>query len=179
MAQGRWWQRLGVVVLALGLTACGSMSEEMCRTADWTQKGEEDGARGFDMLRLDELQQTCPKLGITPNATAWRTGWERGLAQYCSPRSGWQEGKIGSTYKGVCVGRDENAFLQAYNMGRAYYRIDQDINRAINEQRYLENLMLGARTEEERNNFRGRQRLLDMEIGRLRMQRDMLPMPSF
>lgn len=165
--------------LALLLTSCASMNQEDCQTADWVRVGEADGARGHDQSRLAEHYKACSKFDIEPDVDRWRDGWARGVRSYCRPQVGFNEGLNGATYRGVCLGLNEDSFVQAYQMGQAIRRAELAIQAAVNEQRRLDSLLQSAKTDEERNQIRHRMRTLDFEISRQRQMRDLLPRPRW
>lgn len=108
---------LGMLAIAALLGGCASLSEEECRNADWGRLGHQDGAAGYPESRLAEHAEACAKIGIRPMGDIWRAGWDRGVLLYCMPSVGWREGLAGHGYSGVCRGRNEEAFLQAYRAG--------------------------------------------------------------
>jgi hypothetical protein len=114
-------------VLALLGSGCATLSEGECYTADWYQLGRIDGQRGYERSRLYEHQKACAEYGIRPDATAYYRGRQVGLAAYCTPRNGYEEGREGKTYRGVCPPKYERRFLSAYRDGKLVHEVVEDI----------------------------------------------------
>jgi hypothetical protein len=156
---------------ALALSGCATLSENECRTADWGRLGHQDGTNGHAESRLAEHAEACNKIGILPNATAWRAGWDRGVQSYCTPAVGWREGLAGRSYNGVCRTRgNEAGFLQAYQAGSDIHRMQNRIEQNSSELRRLEGQLRSAPNDEARRRLRERMRDLDWEQSRLRNQ---------
>ena len=162
-----------VAILAL-LSGCATLSEEECKTADWHRLGYKDGAAGQSDSRLADHAEACKKTGIRPNAPQWRAGWDQGVMTYCTPQVGWREGLAGRSYQGVCRGRNEDAFLYAFNQGTEIHRLTSRIESNDREIRRLERQLSEARKDETRHELRQRIRSLDYEQSRLRSQLRMM-----
>ena len=166
--------------LAMGLTAtsmlvviagCASMSEEECITADWRTIGVEDGAKGRGSSAIGNHREACAKYGVTPDLEAYETGRKQGLVQFCRPSRGYEHGRRGRTYAGVCPSDVEPAFLAAYNDGRAYYELELAVQEAETEIDTLESQL--KRTKKELD--KGQSRLSNSELTseeRSRIQRN-------
>ena len=87
---------------------------------------------------------------------------------YCTPQVGWREGLAGRSYEGVCRGRNEDAFLYAFNQGTEIHRLTSRIESNDREIRRLERQLSEARKDETRHELRQRIRSLDYEQSRLR-----------
>ncbi|MDP1914023.1 MAG: DUF2799 domain-containing protein [Brevundimonas sp.] len=99
------------------------MSAEQCMAGDWSGQGYADGASGLSMSRLSEHSEACAKHGVTPDASAYSAGREQGLVRYCTPTSGFQAGRSGSGYGGVCPSYLEADFLPAYRDGQIVHEV--------------------------------------------------------
>ena len=164
-------QRLGTAVCLAALVllgGCASLSEEQCRLADWQRIGTDDGAHGHAESRLAEHAEACAKIGIRPDAAQWRAGWDQGVWMYCTPQVGWREGLAGQGYQGVCRGRNEAAFVQAYEAGREIHRLQSRIDSAHREQQHLQRQLREAPNDKARQQLRERLRSLDWELSHLR-----------
>ena len=145
MTMRRRWLAGGVAALALMyLQGCATLSEEECLSADWHTIGYEDGARGFSSQRIGQHREACAEHGIAPNFQAYMDGHRAGLRQYCIPVTGFSLGRSGKRYSGICPAELEQAFLIAFEDGRAVHRLYQeieqlqrDIRRARSEQEML------------------------------------------
>ena len=113
----------------LGVTGCASMSEAECRTADWRTLGFEDGAAGQPVATFSERRQACADHGVQPNILAYRAGRNEGLALYCTEGRGFQVGRAGGRYAGVCPAGQEAEFRAGFEAGRVLYRA----RRAVDE----------------------------------------------
>ncbi len=106
---------LGVVVLA----SCASVSREECLAGDWVSIGLRDGASGQDgPAQFARHQRACAKVDVVPDQSAWARGYQQGLARYCTPIVGLEEGLAGRPYRGVCPVATQAPFLAAFNVGR-------------------------------------------------------------
>ncbi len=108
-----------VALMALTVTGCASgMSKKECLYADWRAIGFEDGARGADASAIGSRRVACAdKAQITPDTQAYLAGREQGLDQFCRPANGFDFGSRGGRYSGACSGRNEGAFVDAYEKG--------------------------------------------------------------
>lgn len=128
---------------ALALGSCATMSEEQCLAGDWSGQGYSDGLSGLTMGRLDDHAEACAKHGVTPDASAYAAGRRQGLLQYCTVDRGFEVGRTGAAYAGVCPPDLEGDFLYAYRDGQVVHAAEQ----ALSEARSRVD-SLGARLEE-------------------------------
>jgi hypothetical protein len=95
-----------LIVFALLLSGCESMTVSECKVADWSRVGAADGAKGESDRRIADYTEDCGKAGIVPNAKAYRRGWDAGIVQFCTAANGWREGVLGHSSKAsVCQGQ--------------------------------------------------------------------------
>lgn len=127
---GRKWNVIGIALLALVTSGCASMSGDECMATDWSAVGYEDGARGFTTERFSSHRKACAKHGITADFSAYQSGREQGLVEYCQPGRGFDVGVHGSRYYGVCSANLEPDFLDAYNVGYHLYTLRSNVNRS-------------------------------------------------
>jgi len=119
-------------VLALGLSACATgMSEDECLTADWLEIGRRDGVTGEPANKFESLAARCSEFKVVANLEAYREGHELGLTTYCTPESGYQEGRAGRTYRGVCPAGLERGFVEEYQIGKELYSLTQEYDNAV------------------------------------------------
>jgi hypothetical protein len=128
-------------VLALG--SCATMSAEQCMAGDWSGQGYADGQQGLTMSRLDDHAEACAKHGVTPDAAAYAAGRRQGLVRYCTPWKGFEVGRTGSGYAGVCPSDLEADFLPAYRDGQIVHEVETALSSARGRVDSL-----GARLEE-------------------------------
>lgn len=129
--------------VALALGSCATMSEEQCLAGDWSGQGYSDGLSGLTMTRLDEHAEACAKHGVTPDAAAYAAGRRQGLVQYCTVDKGFEVGRTGASYAGVCPRDLEGDFLYAYRDGQVVHAAEQALSDARSRVDSL-----GARLEE-------------------------------
>lgn len=138
--------------LALATSACASMSEDECRTADWRTIGYEDGAAGRNAAVLGSRREACAEHGVIPDLDAYRAGRADGLREFCQPHNGYNMGTRGTAYDGVCPSDLEAAFVAAYTKGQELYRytsrVSQADGRIAAKQRELDTLEENLRESE-------------------------------
>ena len=128
---------------ALALGSCATMSAEQCMAGDWSGQGYVDGQQGLTMSRLDDHAEACAKHGVTPDAAAYAAGRRQGLVSYCTPYKGFEVGRSGSVYAGVCPSDLETDFIYAYRDGQVVHAAEQALSDARGRVDSL-----GARLEE-------------------------------
>ena len=128
---------------ALALGSCATMSAEQCMAGDWSGQGYADGQSGLTMSRLDEHAEACAKHGVTPDAAAYAAGRRQGLVYYCTPGKGFEVGRTGSGYVGVCPSELEADFMPAYRDGQIVHEVEAAL---ANARGRVDSL--GARLEE-------------------------------
>lgn len=120
------------VVAACGLLAgsCATLSEDQCQAGDWAGIGYNDGANGHGTGRFGDHVKACEQFGVVPDQAVYMTGRARGLTVYCQPDRGFQVGRSGNTYGGVCPASLEGPFLGGYSDGRIVWETQQRYDRA-------------------------------------------------
>ncbi len=130
-----------LALLALGalLAGCASVSREECLAGNWDVIGQRDGARGLVAETVFARHQTaCARVDVAPDRALWEQGYAQGLRQYCTPRSGLDEGRAGRAYRGVCPAAQEAGFLRGHDLGRAAHRQEQRLRKIDSEIRRIE-----------------------------------------
>ena len=122
--------RLLIVLSAMTLSGCASMSVDECATADWRALGYADGARGETLVRAQRRTNDCAAHGYAMDREAYDDGRHAGLGQYCTTETAYGLGESGRTYNGVCGAHDEGAFLDAYNRGFELYTFTSAVSSA-------------------------------------------------
>ena len=115
---------------ALALGSCATMSAEQCMAGDWSGQGYADGQSGLTMSRLDEHAEACAKHGVSPDAASYAAGRREGLVHYCTPYKGFEVGRTGSGYAGVCPSELEADFMYAYRDGQVVHAAEQALSSA-------------------------------------------------
>lgn len=144
------------------------MSPEECLTADWKQRGYQDGRAGFSSNRVAKHHKACAQAGVTPNLTAYRKGYNAGLMQYCTPGNAVAEGRAGKPYRNVCPPRIEDRFIYYYDRGKRVYDAEEAVDRLVRESRQLEVRLEDADSRRERRHLRHELRDLDHDLRRAR-----------
>lgn len=163
-------RNLLLIVLALLLGGCESMTVSECKVADWSRVGAADGANGVSDRRIADYTEDCGKAGIVPNARAYRRGWDAGIVQFCTAANGWREGVLGHSSKAaVCQGQtgysDFSRYLEA---GLEVYRLNEIIQRNSREIARLQERLEASKKDDEKKDIRADLRHLDREQYRLR-----------
>jgi hypothetical protein len=118
---------LSLAILAIAVMAlqgCAAMSEQACLATDWRTVGFEDGIAGRSPSSIGNYRQACADFGITPDLAEYRAGHADGVESYCRAGNGFEVGRRGSRYLGVCPAALEPGFLAAYNEGRELYEME-------------------------------------------------------
>lgn len=112
---------------ALVVAGCSAMSEGECLTVDWHEEGLQDGRAGRSRSRLHDYEKACAEHGVRPDADIYYAAREIGLQYYCTPESGYQSGRNGYVYYGVCPLETETAFRDAYREGQRLFRVEEQM----------------------------------------------------
>ena len=112
----------------LVLAGCAGMNEGECLTADWQMIGFEDGSVGRSQSNIGEYRKACADHGITPSLAQYRQGYAEGIRNYCTQSNGFDQGRRGATYRGICPHDMEADFVEAYGLGRNYYVLSSAVS---------------------------------------------------
>jgi hypothetical protein len=126
-----------------------AVSGDPCGHADWFEVGRIDGLSGIKIDQSTYIGR-CEARGTTVDRELYSAGWQRGLLEYCTPERGFDAGRSGQDYQGVCPSHVEAAFLKRFKVGAEIAAIDRK-NTEIESQvdaklRLLESL--GKQTQE-------------------------------
>lgn len=159
-----------LLLLLLALGGCASMSETQCQVADWQRVGLNDGANGVAESHLADYVKDCAKVGVEPDAVAYRRGWDAGIVRFCTPANGWREGTQGR-HQADTVCRAQSGYQRfAYylNAGLQFYRTGEQIRANNHEMRRLQSLLDAATKDDDKKQLRLELQQLDWEQFRLR-----------
>jgi hypothetical protein len=123
------------------LAACATLNESECRAGDWRQLGYVDGLKGYGQPRLADHRKACARYGIVPDTTAWQLGYAQGQARYCTPRSGYEQGRDGKGYANVCPPATDGGFRPAWEDGRRVAALLSTLNEIDNRLREIGNTL--------------------------------------
>jgi hypothetical protein len=113
-----------LTAVMLGLSGCAGMSQQACLVSDWRTVGFEDGAAGLSVATIGRYRQACTEHGVSPDLETYRAGHAEGVEIYCRPAQGFEAGRRGAAYQGVCPANLEEEFLPAYNSGRQLFELE-------------------------------------------------------
>lgn len=106
------------VLAAAALAACAStMSRADCEVADWPALGFADGRSGAPAKVSDARLNACAGEGFSVDRAAFAAARQQGLAAYCTGAGGFDAGRLGLDYAGVCPAAAEADFLSGYEAG--------------------------------------------------------------
>ncbi len=108
----------------LGLINQPSVSGDPCRNADWFEVGRVDGLGGIP-LGTSLYVGRCKAAGVPIDDELYHAGWQRGLIDYCTPDRGYDAGRNGQTYAGVCPKNLEDGFLKRFRVGSRIAAIEE------------------------------------------------------
>ncbi|GAA6152508.1 DUF2799 domain-containing protein [Pseudoteredinibacter isoporae] len=131
--------RILLICSVLLLASCSGLSKEECQTADWEALGFEDGVVGKGLETVSGYRESCGKHGVRIDLERYKYGRNIGLQDFCKPNSGYEAGRRGYVYKGVCPAELEDAFVGPYEEGRIVYRAESKLQRAESELNSVEN----------------------------------------
>ena len=134
---------LSALAVAGLLTGCAGMSEQACLTSDWRSVGFEDATRGRPVGSIGGYREACVEHGVSPDLDAYRAGHDEGARIYCRAGRGFDVGRSGAAYHGICPANLEDDFVAGYNSGLHLYELESAL-------RHVENRIAGDHREQER-----------------------------
>ncbi len=117
----------------LVLAGCAGMSEQACLTSDWRTVGFEDGSLGRSEATIGNYRKACAEHGVSPDLAAYRSGHSDGVQIYCKPGNGFEVGRSGAAYEGVCPANLEAEFVAEYNTGRHLHDLEWALQRVSSQ----------------------------------------------
>lgn len=117
------------VLLLFSVGGCATLNESECRNADWRIIGMEDGVNGKLTSYVGKHRKACAKHDIIPDLVVYRQGYSEGIKQYCTEIKGFEVGKKGANYNGVCPPELEILFLEGYHFGLKFHTVKNDIKK--------------------------------------------------
>ena len=159
-----------LMMIALVLVGCESMTVSECKVADWGRVGFNDGARGESDSLIAAYTEDCGKAGIQPNARLYRQGWDSGIQRFCTAANGWREGLQGNSSKAsVCRGQPGyEAFLHYLLAGTQVHSTTVRMSQNAAEINKLQRRLEESKSDEEKSRLREQLRDIDGEQNRLR-----------
>lgn len=146
---------LFILTLAMFLTGCQTFRtavgdnlskvrtptvvSDPCAEADWFEVGRVDALKGGQAENSVYLGR-CTHLGYTPNFELYEAGWQKGLTEYCTPEHGFDAGRMGFSYNGICPVHLEPSFLKRFKVGAEIAKLEKENSKI--DQEIEENLSL-------------------------------------
>jgi hypothetical protein len=157
-----------LVLLSTVITGCASLTPEQCQVADWKSLGEKDGFQGRDEQLANHLK-SCAPIGVTPNASLYRQGYQAGLAVYCQPQNILNQALQGSGRIEVCPIKQQQLLQPYYRAGADLYSSKSNLNQLNREQEQFEKELAEHKTSDQRRKeLRQKLRELDTSLSRAR-----------
>ncbi len=161
----------GVSLVAL-LSACASMSEKECLTANWTDQGYRDGRDGYPLSRLQDHREACSAVRVVPDSQQYQAGREVGIREYCSPANAVREGRLGRSYRNSCPMELDRSFRHYHELGYQVYSVEQRLDSLNNEMRRKQRELEKEKDDAKRNALRRELRRLDDRLAQARRDLD-------
>lgn len=93
-----------------------SETQATCQSADWFEKGRQDGATGA-LSKVEFHQSDCGEEFNTESQALYMNGFHSGLTEYCSPENAFQIGQMGGSAENQCPELMKEAFKEGYKKG--------------------------------------------------------------
>ena len=145
----KWTTSCLILVMALFLAGCESLSPAECATANWRDLGLQDGARGSPD-RSASYFESCSKVNIAVDVNSYRASRAEGLQSYCRPANALNEGLAGRSYAGVCPPPLDQSFRSIYDIAWRAQDTRQAVNRLQQQQDQMQNELTNAKTANDR-----------------------------
>lgn len=152
------------------LSACASMSEKECLSANWLDQGYRDGRTGRPASLLEDHREACAKVGVIPDAQQYHAGRNQGLLEYCTPANAVHEGRQGRSYRNVCPMHLERQFLVNHQRGYRAYEAEQNVDRLYRDLQRAERDLNKEKDKDKRHELRRKIRHLDSRLSRARQE---------
>jgi hypothetical protein len=101
-----------------------AVSGDPCGHADWFEVGRVDGLSGITMDHSTYIGR-CESKGSVVDRPIYSAGWQRGLLEYCTPERGFDAGRSGQDYQGICPPHVEEAFLKRFKIGAEIAKLER------------------------------------------------------
>ena len=162
---------------SLLLSACSSLSESECLTADWQSIGFTDGSKGRAVDYIASHRKACADVGVTPDTRLWLAGRDEGLLEYCTPTNAYKVGRSGRALAPVCPPEVAAEMSDPHYFGQRYHQLGQqiqelerdlaEVNRGLRRLRGTN----GSADLEQRSQLTGQRSWLRQRISELKIDR--------
>lgn len=120
------------------------------------------------MSRFEDHREACEKAGVSPDRELYFEGRDKGVLRYCTPENAFQEGRKGRQYHNACPADLEYDFLNAHELGKRIYDVEDYIDKLNFESRQLEQSLDEEEDKEKALNMRQELRKIDQQLKRAR-----------
>lgn len=111
-----------ILLLFLVLCSCQSTAFKKCKNLNWRDFGRASASLGLNKnLTFLKQDKSCQNYKVPSDRLAYEEGYQDGLKFYCSTKSGFDSGKNGINYEGICPKHKEFVFFKGYYKGRIIY----------------------------------------------------------
>ncbi len=141
--------RLLLCLVPAFLAGCESMSPSECATADWRQRGMQDGQAGSED-RSASYYESCSKAGIRADVNTYRAGRAQGLQSYCRLGNAITEGLAGKSYGDVCPQAVGQSFKSIHAIAYRAQDTSKNVARLRREQDKLQAELVSDKTANDR-----------------------------
>jgi len=138
---------VSIPVAAIALASCAPISEDACRGGNWGSIGLEDGKEGKSLSILDKYAQRCAEFGVAPDQDVYLAARQSGLQFYCTPQNAYQVGRDGGRLNKVCQPGVQASISPAFNQGKRYYEVTEEIRRIRDRQDDLRDQLRALRDQ--------------------------------
>ncbi len=123
-------KKVALCAIPLMLSACSfsSLSTMDCFSGNWKSIGYQDGLMGASKSKFNDYQNTCSRVGVTPNYRQWEAGRREGLKYYCTLDNLKQLGGMSSNYNAVCPNQSFNPFSSSNDSSSGLSKLQRHIN---------------------------------------------------
>ena len=125
-----WIQISATVLLGLFLAGCQTLSKDECLVTNSADLGQKDGFAGYNKSRIERHTKACAKAGITPDQTAYFTGYDVGIRQFCTPQNGLRFGRSGGNYENSCPADLHSGFSRPYLAAKSLFSAERALSSA-------------------------------------------------
>jgi hypothetical protein len=162
--RGGWW---AVLLLAVAVSGCETMTPNECKLANWREIGLRDGLQGETMAMLDERSGDCAKAGVRIDADQYLAGRGQGLQNYCRLDNAVPLGLSGGSYSGVCSPLVDVEFRRRHQAARAVYELRGKVNDLAGRSERVQRRLRDADRDEDKQ-----LKAADKEDDRKRIRKD-------
>jgi hypothetical protein len=161
-----------LMVVALLLAGCATLSQEECQQGDWYGVGMTDGQAGEPAARFDEHVKACSEYGITVDNRQYLKGRAQGLIDYCRIENAFETGLQGHRYQHVCPSSITFLFFRYNEAAYEVYQLRNELEGVESQIRYKENeLQKKGLSDDKRRQIRSE--IHDLDYRRSRVRNDL------